>query len=109
MPAYKLVELDERVGEDVEARTFFRGRAERIARHRNAQRLLPSYRYEVVREGRRWTVVPFQNQLQPVERIRRSERPKATKEWPYTPAKCEQDEAEVCGNPAYCREHGCQL
>jgi hypothetical protein len=65
MPAYKLVELDDRVG-GADARTFFRGRAERIARRRNAQRFLPSYRYEVVREGRRWAVVPFQNQLQPV-------------------------------------------
>jgi len=46
--------------------TWFRGRAERRAARLNAQRIIPSYRYEVVREGRRWAVVAMQNIARPV-------------------------------------------
>lgn len=66
-PFYKLVETADRVSADVEMRSVFRGRAERCARRRNSERPAPSYRYEVVREGRRWAVAVFQNVLQPIK------------------------------------------
>jgi hypothetical protein len=65
-PAYKLVETNRRVYADVEMRSFSRSRAERFARRRNAERLAPSYRYEVIREGRRWAAAVFQNVLEPL-------------------------------------------
>jgi hypothetical protein len=39
--------------------TYWRARAKRDKL--NAERLFPSYRWEVVKEGRRWLVVAFQN------------------------------------------------
>jgi hypothetical protein len=56
-----VLETDERLSGAPELVTRFRGRAERRARSLNAQRLFPSYRYAVVREGRRWLVVAMQN------------------------------------------------
>ena len=42
-------------------RTRIRARAERRARTLNAQRIIPSYRWEVVEEDGRYVVVAFQN------------------------------------------------
>lgn len=55
------IETDMRVPVPPELVTRFRGRAERRARKRNAQRVFPSYRYEVVREAGRFAVVAMQN------------------------------------------------
>ena len=63
---YETVETDQRVTGSLDLVTWFRGRAERRAARLNAQRIIPSYRYEVVREGRRWAVVAMQNIARPV-------------------------------------------
>ena len=59
---YDVVETDQIVGDGKpELTTRFAGRALRRARKLNAQRIFPSYRYEVVHAGGRWHVVAFQN------------------------------------------------
>jgi hypothetical protein len=48
----RVVETNERVGDGKpDLVTRFRRRAERFAQKRNAERIFPSYRYEVVREA----------------------------------------------------------
>lgn len=62
MSFYEAVETNDRVpgfAPDLETR-FFR-RAVRRAAKLNAQRMLPTYRWGIVRDGRRWCVVAFQN------------------------------------------------
>lgn len=55
------IKTPERLDVPPELRTRFRGRAERRADRLNSQRVFPSYRYEVVREGGRYLVVAMQN------------------------------------------------
>ena len=60
--SYRVVETSERVGDGKPAFTsHFRWFAERYARKGKAMRPIPSFRYEVVREGNRWAVVAMQN------------------------------------------------
>jgi hypothetical protein len=62
MRAYVPVPTYERVGDGKPACvTRFKWWAEREARRYNGHVIFPSYRYEVVREGKRWAVVAFQN------------------------------------------------
>lgn len=66
-PGYEIVETPDRVGHGPEARSWFRWHADRVCARLTAGRLIPSYRYEVVREGRRWAVYAFQNVLRKLE------------------------------------------
>lgn len=62
MSAYGVVETDERVGDGKpELVTRFAWRALRRRDRLNAQRVFPSYRYEVEHEHGRWIVVAKQN------------------------------------------------
>ena len=59
---FLIEETDARVGDGrPELVTRFWGRAERRARKLNALRVVPFYRYEIVRENGRWAVVAMQN------------------------------------------------
>lgn len=58
----RVVELPQRVGDGKpEMTSRFRWRAQRYADRGNRVRIIPSYRFEVVREDGRWAVVAFQN------------------------------------------------
>jgi hypothetical protein len=58
----RVIETDRPVGDGHPAFvTRFRWRAESWASKGNAGRIIPSFRYEVVREGRRWAVIAMQN------------------------------------------------
>lgn len=62
---YKVIETQDRIDTVPPAlKTRFHRRAVRRARMLNADRMLPSYRYEVVPEGGFYIVAPFQNQLE---------------------------------------------
>lgn len=59
---YIIEETSERVGDGKPAlRTWSYRRAWRRRDELNAQRLFPSYRYEIVKAGSRWEVIAFQN------------------------------------------------
>lgn len=61
-----IVESWERVGDGKPIlRTRSYGKAARKRDRLNAQRIIPSYRYEVVKDGGRWAVVAFQNYARP--------------------------------------------
>ena len=61
---YEVVETKQSVrGIDADLITRSERRARRRARKLNERRLLPSYRWEVVRPHDRWLVVAFQNVL----------------------------------------------
>jgi hypothetical protein len=60
-PDYTVHESMDRLPGSPDFVTRFHSRAVRRCRKLNARRIFPSYRYGVVREGRRWAVVAFQN------------------------------------------------
>lgn len=62
---YGVEETDERIDLGPELTTRFRRRAEHRRDRLNARRVVPFYRWEIVRENRRWTVAAFQNRARP--------------------------------------------
>jgi hypothetical protein len=59
---YVTEETSERVARiEPELTTRFAWRAERTCNRANARRLVPFYRWEIIREDARWKVVAFQN------------------------------------------------
>jgi len=70
MPHYRTEELNQRVvGVEPDMFTRFKWRAERRAEKLNSQRVIKSYRYEVVDWlNGKWAVVAMQNQLVPDDR-----------------------------------------
>ena len=63
LEGYHAEETAERVDTAPDLRTMFRRRAEHRARFLNARRTIRSYRWDIVREERRWLVVALQNRL----------------------------------------------
>lgn len=66
LEGYVTVETNDRVPVAPDIVTRFRWRAEKRCADRNAARLSPTYRYEVVRENGRWAVVAMQNVAQKI-------------------------------------------
>lgn len=64
---YRVAETPHKVSRHPEMRSRIRMRADAACGRLNAGRRVPSYRYEVVREGRRWAVYAFQNVLRKIE------------------------------------------
>jgi hypothetical protein len=62
-----MIETDRRIPHTTDLRTLFLSRANRRVQKLNARRMFPSFRWEVVREGRRYSVVAFQNVAEPAD------------------------------------------
>lgn len=62
---YEIVECDDLIDSGPVDRYWRRSKAERRQKKLNRDILAPSYRWCVVKDGRRWTVVAKQNKLQP--------------------------------------------
>ncbi len=68
MSGYLVFKTHERVGDGKpDLVTRFHWRAVARCARLNDQRVVPFYRYEVVREGGRWAVVAMQNVARPVK------------------------------------------